>query len=73
MTKQLIFSNLNLKLYQLPYSSKFDFEIETPLENGDSMSLKTCDNSRLCKWLENGGVCADRLQALDLINNNLVS
>ena len=72
MNKQLIFSNLNLKLYQLPYSSKFDFEIETPLENGDCLSFKTTDNARLCKWLENGGVCADRLQALDLINHGLV-
>jgi hypothetical protein len=72
MTKQLIFSNLNLKLYQLPYSNSFDFEIETPLENGNCMSLKTSDNAVLCKWLENGGVCADRLQALDLINHGFV-
>ena len=73
MNKTLIYSNLSLSLYRLFDSKRFNFEIETPLPNGDCLSLKTSDNARLTKLLEQSGICADRLQALDFINYGLVS
>lgn len=73
MNKVLIYSNLSLSLYRLFDSKRFDFEIETPLPNGDCLCLKTSDNARLTKLLAQGGICADRLQALDFINHGLVS
>ena len=69
--KRLIHSTLSFNLYRLFDSRHFDFELETMLTNGDCMSLKTSDNSRLTKLLEQGGVCSDRLQALDFLNNGL--
>ncbi len=71
--KRLIHSTLSFNLYRLFDSKRFDFEIETPLANGDCSSLKTSDNARLSKWLENSGVCADRLQSLDFLNHGLQS
>lgn len=73
MNKKLIHSNLSFNLYRLFDSKRFDFEIETPLANGDCLSLKNSGNERLTKMLEQGGVCADRLQALDFINHGFVS
>ncbi len=60
-----------LSIYRL-YGSKFDFEIQQPLSNGDLIIFKTNDNARLTKWLFNSGLCADRLQALDLLKHDLV-
>lgn len=71
--KRLIHSTLSFRLYRLFDSKRFDYEIETPLANGDCSSVKTSDNARLSKWLENIGVCADRLQALDFLNQGLQS
>ena len=72
MNKVLIYSNLSLSLYRLLDSKRFDFEIETPLPNGDCKSIKTSDNAQLTKLLEQSGICADRLQALDFINHGLI-
>lgn len=73
MGKALIHSTLSFSLYRLFDSKRFNYKIETPLPNGDCVSLKTSDNARLSKWLVNGGVCADRLQALNFLNHGLVS
>ncbi len=71
MNKILIHSNFNFNLYQL-IDSKY-FEIETSLVIGNCLSLKTTGNTRFSKLLEQCGICADSLKALDILNHGLIT
>jgi hypothetical protein len=69
MGKILIHSNLSFNLYRLTDC----FEIQQVLSDGNLITFKTVDNAMLTKWLDDTGLCADRLQALDVINHSMFS
>lgn len=71
MTKVLIRSNYSgFNFYRL-HGCEHDFAVETELDNGDCLCVKTNDNAKVTKWLEAFGGCVDQLHALAMINQSL--
>jgi len=71
MDRTLIKSTYNgFNFYRL-FNNRFDFEIETNLENGDCLSVKTNDNARVTKWLDASAECVDSSEALAIINQGI--